>query len=497
MTGQTIAETRQGRVGGLLDNGIARFRAVPYAAPPVGPLRFEPPRPPEPWAGVRDATLPGLLPAQMPSRLARVLGDYELPSGEDCLHLNIDTPAVDGAKRPVLVWLHGGAFLTGGNAIDWYDGSAFARHHGIVFVGVNYRLGALGFLHAQGVSQANLGLRDQAAALEWVRDNIEAFGGDPEQVTLVGQSAGAISAFTLLARDNTSSLFHRAILQSGRLSALGDRETSLAVGQSMVGASGVTPQAFRDLPLERLLELQTQVVRASAGTFARTTSPFWPCADGDFIPFDTVPAAMRNSPGKRFIIGWTRDEMAPFFAGNEQVLSGSREDVEQALEREWGDNWRDGERFARARDPGGAQDRLLDLAINECMFAGSSVDFAEHLATVEPAWLYRFDWAAPGNPFGACHCIEMPFVFDNAARWQPPMLAGADPLRVKALSAVVQGAWAAFAHTGDPNSSQLPPWPRYGAPGRWTLRIDNVVETVGDLGGITLPGRPRPQRLAG
>jgi para-nitrobenzyl esterase len=489
---QVTAETRYGRVGGLLENGIAEFRGVPFAAPPVEELRFEPPVPPEPWTGVRDATKLGLLPAQTPSRLARVLGDYDLPCGEDCLHLNISTPAVDTARRPVIVWIHGGAFMTGGNAIPWYDGASFARHHGIVFVGINYRLGALGFLHAEGVSPANLGLRDQQAALEWVRDNIEGFGGDPDRVTLIGQSAGAISALALLARDDASALFHRAILQSGRLSKLADRETALTTGESMVAASGLGRDKFRRMPLDDLLKLQVAQVRAGATTFAKTMSPFWPSADGDFIPTNTMDCALRNATNKQFIIGWTRDEMAAFFAGNEQILNGTQAQVSEALSREWGSDWGNGEQFARARVPGATQDSVLGNAINECMFAGSSVDFAESLMTVSPAWLYRFDWAAPGNPFGACHCIEVPFVFNNATDWLPPMLEGAQPEQMRALGGIVQATWARFVHEGDPNHSQLPAWPPYESDKRWTLRIDSIIEAVGDLGGVSLPGRARP-----
>ena len=494
MTKQVVAETRAGRVAGLADNGICTFKSVPFAAPPIGKLRFEPPLPPEPWAGIRDAAIDGLLPPQAPSRLARVLGDYDLAQGEDCLNLNIATPALDDRRRPVLVWLYGGAFVTGGNAIPWYDGGGFARDHDIVFVGVNYRLGALGFLRAEGVSAGNLGLRDQALALEWVRDNIEAFGGDPDNVTLVGQSAGAISALSLLARVQTQALFKRAILQSGRLSALVDAQTADAAGESMVSASGLDARAFRRLPLADLLALQVQQVRAGAG-FAVTSTPFRPCADGQFIPADTLQAAARHSRSKQLMIGWTRDEMSAFFAGNEQILTASSDDVRAALKREWGENWRTAEIFANAREPGAGSDRILDLAINECMFAGSTITFAELLSATAPAWLYRFDWAAPGNPFGACHCIELPFVFANADRWRPPMLEGASPEKVRALSRVVQKTWAQFVRHGDPNHEHLPVWPRYQQPSRWTLRIDTMLETVGDLGGVALPGRARAPRF--
>jgi para-nitrobenzyl esterase len=192
------------------------------------------------------------------------------------------------------------------------------------------------------------------------------------------------------------------------------------------------------------------------------------------------------------IIGWTRDEMGAFFSGNSEILNGSSEQVEAVFREQWGSNWEAGMAFARARTPSAAQDRFMDIGLNECTFAGSAVTLAERLASVNPAWLYRFDWAAPGNPFRACHCIELPFVFNNGATWGAPMLEGASPESLGALGKVVQHTWAQFVRTGDPNHGALPYWPRYDPEKRWTLRIDQFMETVGDLAGVTLPGRPWP-----
>lgn len=490
----TTAQTQQGRLQGAIDDGVAVFRNIPFAAPPVGPLRFKAPEPPQAWDGLRDATAPGPVPPQTPSRLARVLGDYDLPQSENCLTLNIATPAADEGKRPVMVWLYGGAFVTGGAAIPWYDGAGFARDHDIVFVGVNYRIGALGFLKLQGVSSGNLGLMDQVAALEWVRENIAAFGGDPDRVTLVGQSAGAISIFALLAARGTKDLFQQAILQSGRFNAIASLEEADEAGEAMLALSGVPRDDFAELPLDRLLELQTQQIRANAA-FALTTTPFRPHADRDFIAADTMDAAARGARDRRIMLGWTRDEMASFFAGASDILAGTQEQVEAVFQSQWGGNWREGMAFARARLPGATQDRFLDLGLNECMFAGSAVAFAERLAVGDAPWLYRFDWAVPGNPFGACHCIELPFVFDNPASWSAPMLEGAAPEAVAALGKTMQRTWAQFVREGDPNHDALPAWPRYERKQRWTLRIGEICETVGDLAGATLPGRPWPERL--
>ena len=487
-------ELPQGRLRGVRDDGVIRFRGVPFALPPLGPRRFQPPEPLPPGTTLFDASAAGPIPPQTPSRLARVLGDYDLPQDEDCLTVNIATPALNDARRPVLVWLYGGAFVTGGNAIPWYDGAGFARRHDIVFVGVNYRIGALGFLTLDGVSPGNLGLRDQVAALEWVQQNIARFGGDPDQVTLAGQSAGAISTFCLLAARQADGLFQRAILQSGRFNAIADAEEARQSGEAMLDRSGLSREAFRELPLDQLLKLQLSEIRANAA-FGLTTTPFRPCADGALVATDVWQAATQGGGARDIMLGWTRDEMAAFYAGSADILAGTEDQVEMVFRSQWGETWRDGMAYARARHPGAAQDRFLDLGLNECMFAGSAVALAERLAEVRPAWLYRFDWAADGNPFGACHCIELPFVFDNLSQWQAPMLEGAHPQAMAALGAVIQTAWARFVRDGDPGHDALPAWPRYDADRRWTLRVGGIVETVGDLAGLSLPGRPLPATL--
>jgi para-nitrobenzyl esterase len=216
-----VARTKAGELRGVIENGVAVFRAVPYAAPPVSELRFAPPQPVPTWQGVRDATREGPIAPQGRSRLAHVMGDFQSPQSEDCLTLNIWTPGTDSAKRPVLVWIHGGAFSSGAGSLAWYAGDRFAANGDVVAVSINYRLGALGFLCLPGVSSGNLGLLDQIAALRFVRDNIAAFGGDPDNVTVVGQSAGAASIAIMMTMRPADGLFRRAILQSapfGRIS---------------------------------------------------------------------------------------------------------------------------------------------------------------------------------------------------------------------------------------------------------------------------------------
>ena len=262
-----VVETRAGRVRGGREGRIHAFRNIPFGASTAGVRRFTAPEPAPAWAGTRDVAAPGPIPPQRPSRLSRVLGEYALPHDEDCLSLSVLSPGLDRQARPVMVWLYGGAFLTGGNALDWYDGIRFAEAHDCVFVGVNYRLGALGYLSADGVSPGNLGLRDQCLALRWVRDNIERFGGDPERVTLAGQSAGAISTLALLASPHSDGLFHQAILQSGRFASLSTMSEVRTSGDAFVERAGGTAQALREVSLDTLLDQQMAFVREQAFCF--------------------------------------------------------------------------------------------------------------------------------------------------------------------------------------------------------------------------------------
>src|SRR5438477_9149816 len=207
-----IVETTAGKVQGTVADGVHVFKGIPFGAPPVGELRFRPPQPAPCWEGVRQCQDYGRVALQSPSPLERLFSARAPEMDEDCLSLNVWTPACDGGKRPVMVWIHGGAFVTGSSATPWYDGSTFARD-GVVVVTINYRLGVFGFLHVDG--QGNNGILDQVLALEWVRDNIAAFGGDPDNVTAFGESAGAMSVGTLLGMPVAKNLFAKAIPQSG------------------------------------------------------------------------------------------------------------------------------------------------------------------------------------------------------------------------------------------------------------------------------------------
>src|SRR4051794_37828511 len=312
-----VVRTKAGELRGGYENGIAVFRGIPYAAAPVGELRFSPPHPVPTWQGVRDATQDGPIAPQGRSRLSHVMGDFERPQSEDCLTLNIWTPAPDTKKRPVFVWIHGGAFSSGAGSVPWYSGERFAANGDVVFVSINYRLGIIGFLCLPGVSDGNLGLLDQVSALEYVRNNIAAFGGDPGNVTVVGQSAGAASIAILMTMPKAQGLFRRAILQStpfGRMSRT--LEDAHRIGRRLLEVVGLKPDEtakLKSLPFARFVTAQSEVARLEK-KFADALAPFWPVIDGKVYPGEAA-SALKSGAGAEIdvMIGTTREEMAAFY----------------------------------------------------------------------------------------------------------------------------------------------------------------------------------------
>jgi len=413
--GQPVqAALRAGTLTGVQEaSGVCRYSAIPYAQAPVGSLRFAPPQPPT-WRGERDATRPGPVSPQLPSRLREAMGDFDTPQSEDCLHLTVWTPAADQQRRPVVVWLHGGAWQSGGGAQDWYDGAGLAARGDLVVVAVNYRLAALGWLYVPGQT-ANVGLLDQEAAIDWVLDNIQDLGGDPERITLMGQSAGASSICAMLARRPR---FSRAILQSAALGR-GFRSASQAdaLGRAFLQAAGVdTLDAARALPVSALLAAQQAPAVADAlRAEGSSRSQFGPVLDGQVLPEDIAPALRQATSRADVLVAYTRDEMAAF--------------------------------------PGHAVDAASSKMGDEVFGAPSRLWAQEALAQGRQAWLARFD-VAPSVRFGACHCIELPFVFGTLSAFaDAPMLAGLGQAHAEQLVAQTQRAWIAFIR-GD-----APDWP--------------------------------------
>jgi para-nitrobenzyl esterase len=484
-----VVQTKAGPLRGGRENGLAVFRGVPYAAAPVGELRFAPPQPVAPWRDARDATRDGPVPPQGRSRLAHVMGDFERPQSEDCLTLNIWTPATDGEKRPVMVWIHGGAFSSGAGSLPWYSGERFALNGDVVAVSINYRLGALGFLCLPGVSPGNLGLLDQVAALKFVRDNIAAFGGDPDNVTVVGQSAGAASIAVLMTMPFAAGLFRRAILQStpfGRPART--LEDSHRIGRRFLEVLALKPEQtgeLKSLPFAKLVAAQGEVGRLEK-KFADTQAPFWPVIDGDVYPGEVAPALAAGA-GRDIdvMVGTTREEMAAFYGIDPDIPKADAATVEGVFAAMFKSGHRavyDETRRMRASSSNVA---LLGDLMTDVNFRMGSLRFAEARADQgRPAYVFQFDWQSPAG-FEACHCIEIPFVFNNFEHWTgSPMVKGADPQAAKGLAEAMHHAWIAFARTGKPDHSGMPVWPVYRREDRMTMRFDTVIGPVSDLAGL-------------
>lgn len=417
MEDKIVARLPEARVFGTREAGVCRFNAVPYAKPPVGELRFCPPVS-APLRGDIDARPYGCIAPQLPSRLRDAMGDFAAAQSEDCLHLTIWTPAADKKRRPVLVWLHGGAWQSGAGDLDWYSGASLAARGDMVVVAPNFRLGALGWMAVAG-GTANLGLLDQEAAIAWVADHIQDFGGDPERITVMGQSAGAMSIPCLLMRQPR---FQRGILQSasiGRGFRSLDKAHEIADIFLRAAGAGDIDQA-RQLPVSALLKAQSHsAVQQWLKAEGAQRSLFGPVSDGKVLPLQPQNALRAAAGRVNVIAGHNLDEMAAF--------------------------------------PGmGLDDRSRQLG--DQIYGTPTRQWAEDAsAQGRNAWLYRFDHRA-NERFGACHCIELPFVFDSFASFpDAPMLDGLHEADAKRLSQQMQSAWIRFVRDGDPGWA---PWPQ-------------------------------------
>jgi para-nitrobenzyl esterase len=480
-------ETACGEVRGLEDAGIRVFRGIPFARPPVDERRFHAPEPSEPWTGGRDATRFGAAAPQNKNALGPMLGLDIGATSENCLTLNVWTPATDGGRRPVMVWIHGGAFTIGAGSQSVYDGTALARRGDVVVVTINYRLGALGFLHLKSLcgdrfpATGNEGLLDQVTALTWVRDNIAGFGGDPGNVTIFGESAGSISVSALLGVPKARGLFHRAILQSGAPNVLASADEATRTARLFMRELGLPPEApepLADIPAGRLLEVQQKlfVLALKESRSARLGLPLVPVVDGEVIPehpFDAVAAgAVRDVP---ILIGTTGDEMKLFAMMDPNLRTLDEDGLAKRLARVIGDHApRAIDVYRRCRAARGESTTPMELwsAIqSDHVFRAPAMRLAGLQHTQQRhTFAYLFTWPSPfmEGALGACHAVDLPFVFGTLGDPAMAMFAGNGP-EEQALSANVQDAWIAFARTGNPAHPGLPDWPAYDAVRRATM----------------------------
>ncbi|WP_369191711.1 carboxylesterase/lipase family protein [Streptomyces sp. R08] len=454
--------TSRGPVLGTWQDTTARFLGIPYAQPPVGALRFAAPVPPEPWTEPLDATRYGPTAQRRPFTLdgPTTIPEPSIP-GDGILNLNVFTPdPTPGTGLPVLVWIHGGGYVAGSAASPWYDGAAFARD-GIVLVSLGYRLGIEGFLHLDDAPD-NRGVLDWIAALTWVRDNIDAFGGDPGKVTVAGQSAGGGAAQTLMATPSAHGLFRAAISQSGAVRAPQHRRDALADSTRLTERTGVpaTAAALHDLTDIELLALQDALTTQGAGL---TLAPF---ADGELIPVP-VPDAFADGSAAPvpLLLGFTQREFYPPPGTTPTPVPAEAVDAMLASHGLGPEALTAYAALSARVDP----EYRLGQAFTDAIFRGPSLALAESRAHQElPTWLYHFTWGS------AAHCVEIPFTFDllNAER----VTAATGPQPPQPLADAMHGAWVAFIRDLDPG----PQWPRYTNKRRTTMTWDAVPEALDD-----------------
>jgi para-nitrobenzyl esterase len=466
-TDNPVVETKAGKLQGQYEDGIYVFRGIPYAEPPVGKLRWMPPEPRKPWRGVRSALKFGAISVQKQINPGTQFQTIE-PYSEDCLFLNVWSPGLDDARRPVLFWIHGGGFQSGAGSLPLYRGTLLAKRGDVVVVTINYRVGVLGFMNWNEITggklpaSGNEGILDQLLALKWVKDNIVRFGGDPDNVTVFGESAGSMSISCMLSMDRSRGLFHKAIMESGGPNVVRPLDGVVKIAGMYLEALGLKSadvDALRSVSSRTLLSAHIKVAAKTGGV-----TPTEPVLDGRVIKVKPMDRIWAGSACNIPIISGVTEEETKFFSLRDPSIRGIDEaGIKKKVELLVGNKAEAFiETYRRARGKRGMSTKpwdVLSAIRTDAMFRIPLIRIAEaQYKNGQKAFNYLFTWKSPmdGGVLGACHTLEMGFVFGTL----PPHYCGTGPA-VERLSANIQDAWMAFARKGDPSCPGLAQWPEY------------------------------------
>ena len=488
-----VAQTTTGKVRGFIHNGIYIYKGIPYAEA----NRFEPPRKATPWEGIRSSmawgpTCPNMTPPTVRSDEVEFLFQHDWGYfGEDCLRLNIWTKAInDGKKRPVMVWIHGGGYTFGSSQeLPSYDGENLAREGEIVYVSVNHRLNILGFTDLSSFGEkyklsVNVGMIDLVAALEWIRDNIANFGGDPGNVTIFGQSGGGGKVSTLMSAPSAKGLFHRAVVQSGANPKFQKQEITKRIGEAFVADLGLKKSeidSIQKIPYETLVaSYQAALGKVREELTEEGNPPMGyrfgtsPTLDGEFLPYNfDDPLALAISEDVPLMIGSTKNEFIASLWGNPPLRYAPTDSIMSFIKKRYKDK---ADAYVAAVKKAFPEDTdPTDLIDVDLMFRRGTVKHADLKSanTKAPVYMYVFTWQSPvfDGAYKAIHCMELPFVFNNIKLCEEMTGGGKEAHK---LAQTVSNTWINFARTGDPNHDGLPKWEPYTEENGNTMFFDNT-----------------------